>query len=606
MVSILEVSTYSMSFLYVAILLLLATTIMYSINPLNKGILTVCFIMASVLTGRSLLGLFYMRLKVGFENGMFEAGMVLRQFMIMIEPFSPYLIYLGLLMTISLAGYAIYCSWPRRRYVIPSRLVQGDQYYMPEKAMPNSKFEHTKVLPPFQAMIMASTDGKIYHNMGQCFWIEEGILTAAHVIEGFDFLNIYRDEEHNIDVKPEVFQIGDGDYAICREPSMITQKVGLAKAKLSRIAIEEDAGLSVNITAMDKRTIGFLSRHPQFGYVSYNGSTTKGFSGAPYYFGRTVFGMHLGSDSKNMGYDGAFLRSELRPSKVIKRQTGIRTEDSADWLFEQTQRYDDFEYTRSPFNPDEYKIRVGGMYHIVDEDVLYAVIQKGKGRKAKAETIEYLEESLREEKEKVRYLKEALRRGEITKSSQEQHDKLAKETNPELAMTRGLLAEFGRTSLYKEEPVKSEPIPVERPEVEPAENVGYKVEDLPLAPRDAMTFKDSGNLIRAPAVPAGAHGLVYHPEVARNPSSQICEPMVCTCQRPSVNYHMESRKSTPVPQNEASARTVRNKNRRLQRQQRKKTLEQYEQLYGPIPHGGATLHPHPTQPHGLIRNSTNP
>lgn len=403
MVSILEFSSYSMSFLYVAILLLLATTVMYSINPLNKGILTVCFVMVSVLAGRSMLGLCHSWLKIRFDNGLLGASMVLRRFLIMVEPICPYLIYLGLLMTLSLVFYMIYCLWPRRKYVIPSRLVQGDQYYMPEKAMPNSNFEHTKVLPPFQAMVMASMDGQTYHNVGQCFWIEEGILTAAHVIEGFDFLNIYRDAEHNIDVKPEVFQIGDGDYAICREPSLITQKVGLAKAKLSRIATEEDAGLSVNITAMDKRTIGFLSRHPQFGYVSYNGSTTKGFSGAPYYFGRTVFGMHLGSDSKNMGYDGAFLRSELRPSKVIKRQTGIRTEDSADWLFEQTQKYDDFEYTRSPFNPDEYKIRVGGMYHIVDEDVLYAVIQKGKGRKAKTETIEYLEESLREQKEKVRY-----------------------------------------------------------------------------------------------------------------------------------------------------------------------------------------------------------
>nr|AXV43878.1 hypothetical protein 1 [Yongsan sobemo-like virus 1] len=458
--------------------------------------------------------------------------------------------------------------------VTPSKLKPGDSFYTEEKAMPNSTYEHTKVLPSFQAMIMASLDGETYHVMGQCFWVDEGLVTAAHVIEGFNYLIVYRDDDHKVQVDPDSFEIGHGDYAVIRQPQRITQLLGLSKAKFVSIATSNDSGLSVNITAMEKRTIGFLERHNHFGFVSYTGSTTKGFSGAPYYFGRTIFGMHLGADSKNMGYDGAYLRTELRPSRVIKKQTGLDTEDSAEWLIGQLDRYEEIEYSRSPYNPDEYKVRVGNQYHIVDDEVMEAVLKHHRSKKHRhVGKVEYLAEAISSD-------------GVRTEPTSEANKELAKEKDPVEAMVKGIVGEFGKTSIYLDQ--------------SPPKNV----EDLPLAPRNAMTFEDSGNLIRAPPVDVGARGMVKHLVVAPNQGKQTCDPMDCTCRQPLVSYHMESRKSTHAPQNEASSRTVRNKNRRIARQAKKKELEQYKLLYGPIQLGDVTSQVQPTQTDGLTKNLT--
>nr|UYL94337.1 MAG: putative trypsin-like serine protease [Enontekio sobemovirus] len=461
----------------------------------------------------------------------------------------------------------------RKMYVLPSgtKITPGE--FVEEKAMPNSSFENIKVIPSFQAMVMASLDGITYHVMGQCFWVDEGLVTAAHVIEGFEFLSIYRDEEHRIDVKPEIFEIGHGDYAVCRDPTLITQKLGLSKAKFSRLAIQKGSGLSVNVIAMGHRTIGFLEPHAQFGYVRYSGSTAKGFSGAPYYFGKHIFGMHLGSDSHNMGYDGAFLKTELKPSRVIKNILGINTEDSANWLINQLDRYEDIEYSRSPYNPDEYKVRVGGMYHIVDDEVMARILSRKSIKKASPEDLSYHGEAM-------------LNTGVITTNTMKKHQELAKEADPIRAMTEGLLSEWGRTSVYKPE--------------------SREIENLPLAPRNAMSFQDSGNLIRAPTAVVGARGMV-NPQVSAQPQGlQTCSQMACASQTPLVNYHMESRTSTLAQQNVVSERTVRNRNRRHARQQRKRELEQYRLLYGHTQAGGVTLPQQQTQPSGSTESSTRP
>lgn len=594
-------------FVQAVTMVLLVVVLINVLNPLTKGMIYVSFFSVAVMFTKTLTlkvmgaakGMLY-RLTLFWECFMRAFGAFKRVF------------YLGVSLELMLYFALIFMAlvlllWELFRYMRSRRVT----YYVPihketdcyvgEKAMPNSFFEHVKVMPPFQAMVMASLDGKSYHVMGQCFWVDEGLITAAHVIEGFDYLCIYRDDDHKINIESKVFEIGHGDYAVCRDPLLITQKVGLAKAKLAKVAVEKDAGLSVNITAMEKRTIGFLDRHPQFGYVQYTGSTSKGFSGAPYYFGRTIFGMHLGADVRNIGYDAAFLKSELRPSRTIKGQLGIRSESSIKWLEEQMEMYEDVEYTRSPYNPDEYRVRIGGMYHIVDDSTLAKVLRRG-ARKANA-NIEYLEESApkpkvtkaslnkvdapkaekQKEIPKVDMVKEAVKTtGEITQSTKSAE--LSKVSDPVMAMTQGIVGEFGRSSIYVGE--------------------SRDVDVLPLAPRNAMTFNDSGNLLRAPAVTAGAPGMAYRPEYAQSQGQPIYGPMAYTYPPPLANCHMESQTLTHAQRNEASARTVRNRNRRLNRQRNKSELEQYRQLYGPMQRGGATSPQQPTQINGSTVNST--
>lgn len=497
--------------------------------------------------------------------------------------------------------------------------------YSEEKAMPNSHYEIVPVLPGFQAAVLVSLDGITYKENGQCFWVDEGLLTAAHVVEGYDYCCIYRDEKHKIEVPSSVFEMGQGDYACCRDPIRITQKVGLSKAKLAGVGIEKGSGISANIVARGKRSIGFLDQHTQFGFVTYSGSTTSGFSGAPYHLGRTIFGMHLGADSVNMGYEAAFLKTELRPSRVIKKLVDLKAEDSASWLVEHLGREDEIQYWRSPFDPSEYKLKIGNMYHIVDDEVLREILSRKKGKQAVSK-IDYLEESSKPRK--VSTGTQVSSENKTTKNAEtqvwredvEESVKLSgevdlyeepkivpipeedKHEDPLIATIRGLVQEFGRTSVYtaaKLPAVKeaAQPAPVEQP-------AAPRVDELPLAPRNAMSFDDSGNLFRAPAVPAGAPGMVSVPAPVPYQGQPIYGQMAFPYPPPSVNYHMESRSSMPAPQNVAFTRTQRNRARRQNRQQNKRELELYRQHYGPIQLGDTTSQPQQTQTAGSTANST--
>ncbi|UPT53666.1 MAG: hypothetical protein 1 [Zeugodacus cucurbitae sobemovirus isolate Bc] len=466
----------------------------------------------------------------------------------------------------------IYVIWKKLKkerveYVVPEYSETKDTTYTAERMMANSTFESVKILPPFQAAVMGSIDGFKYHMVGQCYRVDEGIITAAHVVEDFPYLCIFKDEGHKINIPAERFQIGDGDYACCRQVEDIVQKTGLSQAKFARLAVQKDSGVSVNVVAMNRRSIGFLNEHPQFGYVEYTGSTIKGFSGAPYYFGKTIFGMHIGAQNSNLGYDAAYLRSELKPSRVIRRDVGsISNEDSATWLEEQIDRFGDFTYVRSPYDPDVYKIKVGGQYHIVDEEVM----DKLKGRGQKKQRITQIED---------------LERNTLV-------EELSKEIDPEVAMVKGLLSEFGKTSICKPQPQVTEVI---KESCDPP-----PVEELPLAPRDAMTFNDSGNLIRAPAVNAGAHGQ-GQPQVNVLPQGMPIYPqMGYVYQQPLAPYHMESRPSMPVQQNVVSPSTAKSRRARLRNRQAKKELEQYVQRYGPLDRGEQTSQPQQTIIPGLI------
>nr|QRW42202.1 MAG: putative serine protease [Wenzhou sobemo-like virus 4]QRW42204.1 MAG: putative serine protease [Wenzhou sobemo-like virus 4]QRW42206.1 MAG: putative serine protease [Wenzhou sobemo-like virus 4]QRW42208.1 MAG: putative serine protease [Wenzhou sobemo-like virus 4]QRW42210.1 MAG: putative serine protease [Wenzhou sobemo-like virus 4] len=582
--NVMEILYSSVIYVQIVAMVILAITALNVVNPLNKTMILVSFGTIVAVLLRSIL--YWIETMVIMTYGTAKkiwVELIFQRFVNNLGTDPNRELKLLIVMAIIIIFMYIWkvCKYLQSTkvvYVVPSKVKKGDACYVEERAMPNSIYEHIKVLPPFQAMVMASLDGYKYHVMGQCFWVDEGLVTAAHVIEGFEHLCIYRDLEHSINIKATEFECGNGDYAVCREPTKITQKVGLSKAKLSPVAVQKNGGVTVNVSAMDKRTAGFLDEHTQFGFVTYTGSTTKGFSGAPYCFGRTVYGMHLGSDSKNMGYDGAFLKAELKPSRLIKQKLGIKTEDSAEWLIGQVDRYAELDYVRSPGNPDEWRVRVGGRYHLVDDEVMATLLQARKGTEVRIGKLKDFQ-------------REALfSRGEISKKSSN-HPKLAKEEDPEKAMVKGLLAEFGRTSIVTEEPMVRES--------------GPSVDGLPLAPRDAMSFNDSGNLLRAPTVDVGALGVEnVRREFVRNPSSQTCQQMVCTCQTPSVSYHMESRKSMPAQQSEASARTVKNKNRRMLRQQQKKELELYKQLCGPIQHGASTLHPQQTQMHGSTQSLT--
>lgn len=462
--------------------------------------------------------------------------------------------------------------------------------------MANSTFEMVRTLPSFQAAVMGSLDGISYHMIGQCFWVDEGLVSAAHVVDDFPYLCIYRDDDHKVNISSDRFIIGDGDYAVCRDPTDIVQKLGLSKAKFSRLAVSKDSGVSVHVVAFQRRSIGFLQTHPQFGYVTYTGSTIKGFSGAPYYFGRMIFGMHLGSGSTNIGYDAAFLRAELQLSRVIKKDMKIEQEDSAEWLLEQFEIYgnDGISWELSPYSGDEYRVKVANMYHIISAEVMDDVLEKrglkvlggaGKSkRKGPSKKIHLRKSKKHKKSKKFKYSREC---DSIDSSSSEEIEEecipAPRSPDPEVALVQGMLSEWGKTSICKVGDLPK----VKRNVVEFKESLDSGEPEIPRAPKEALN-KISGNLIGAPPVDVGAHGMGYLPAHVRKQNMQTSSQMECEYPTPLVNYHMESRQSMPVQQNVVSISTSKNKRRRLRRQQEKNVLQQYVKLYGPLNHGEQT------------------
>nr|QRW42341.1 MAG: putative serine protease [Marma virus]QRW42371.1 MAG: putative serine protease [Marma virus]QRW42375.1 MAG: putative serine protease [Marma virus] len=625
--------------IYVALLVFLSLTVTSVINPCTKSVLMVSFSAVFLLFARAVALVTSQYFYQGVQGIIHVIGSVKFWQAFRYETMSLNIVYTIVAFYVTvIVGLIIYYDCKRKEAKRHKYLTMKETgQYVGEKAMPNSNYEIVPILPAFQAAVLVSLDGITYKENGQCFWVDEGLLTASHVVEGYKYCCIYRDENHKFEAETSIFESGQGDYACCRDPVSITQKVGLAKGKLASVAVSKGAGYTVNIVARGKRTIGFLETHPQFGFVQYSGSTTYGFSGAPYHVGRTIFGMHLGADSINIGYDAAFLKTELRPSRVIRKLVDLKKEDSASWLVEQLGRQEEVQYWQSPFDPSEYKLRVGNMYHIVDGGVLQEILQRKKGRPT-VNKIDYLGESSRNAAKE-----QTAREGKLDVPQVVPTPPEMKHEDPLIATIRGLVQEFGRTSVYtstglpslekeSEKPVVkpsgSPPKPVAKPsgpptikesvepvagpsglqppvkEPEPVEEQGVKVDELPLAPRNAMTFEDSGNLLRAPAVPAGAPGMVSQPAPVQYYGQPIYGPMVYPFPPPSANYHMESRTSMPVPQNVALTNTQRNRARRENRQRKRNELELYKQRYGPIQPGGATSPPQPTQTPGSTVSST--
>ena len=368
--------------------------------------------------------------------------------------------------------------------------------YIPESMKPGSSFQLNALNPAFQCEVHGSVDGNDYFPLGQAFWVAQGLVTAAHVIYDVDYVYLARGD-CQIEVDKSDFEFLDGDIAIYKITQKETQALKMSQGKLSNLAVGCASGLMAQIVAFGQRSFGFLQLYDQFGYCCYSGSTLKGFSGAPYYLNKTIFGMHLGGSVDNLGYEAAYILSVLRPSKtVVKHQ-----ESSDDWLIEQAQKSNKFDYERNPYNPDEYRVKMNGRYHMVDGQVLGEMLECGSGRLSKREVVMGLES--------------------MTSSSS-----------------------------------TSTPEP-----------------SLPLAPRGALEY-EPGNLIRAPAVVAGARGVeLAHPSV-QLPDSRTSSPMASLYRAPLVQYHMESLRSTPVPPKGVSPSTARNRRRRQRIQQLEKRVEQ--------------------------------
>nr|QZZ63404.1 hypothetical protein [Nelson Sobemo-like virus 1] len=422
--------------------------------------------------------------------------------------------------------------------------------YDPESMQPGSLLENSAYMPQFQVEIHGSIDGDSFYPLGQGFRVGNYLFTASHVVYDMEKIVLKNREDKEILIPSERFEHIEGDVAIMRLTSMEIQRLDLSSAKFAPYSMTEYGSASSQVVAFQKRTIGFVKPHEMMGYCTYSGSTVKGFSGAPYYWNTVVFGMHCGGDKVNIGYEGSYLHSLISPSKTI-----IKNQESSDqWLIDQASRGLKFQYDRSPYNPDEYRVKINGRYHMVDQDVLGTMLDRVSGTNKK--NLDYEWETAK-----------------VTPIS------------PDLI-----------PGLNKQE-------------------LPLRAEDLPLCPRDAMTFDDSKNLIAAPTVNVGAIGQEKVPKPAPRSNMPTSPRTVSESPKPLEKSHMESlplmhaqprgaSEYTRLKLNKQEKRRIQRMRTLARRQQMEALLSLYQQRFGIIETGPLTCQEPTTLQSGSNANST--
>lgn len=224
-----------------------------------------------------------------------------------------------------------------------------------EKMRQGSILMKSERTPAFQVEIWASNSLGVYGKVGQGFNTEFGIFTAWHVINNYDEVRIVG-PLRAINVRVDQFENLESDVALLRSVPLV---LGLAQAKLMDIGGIRRSGCYVTIQAFGQVTMGLLKAMDEFGMCVYEGSTIRGFSGAPYFAGKTVYGMHVaGTTSHNIGFEAAYLHMLARRDQ----------ESTEDYLMREIMGGKDYNWTRSPYQPDEARLKVDGRYYLVDID----------------------------------------------------------------------------------------------------------------------------------------------------------------------------------------------------------------------------------------------
>lgn len=239
--------------------------------------------------------------------------------------------------------------------VIYNQTAVGD--YVPERMNPGSVFLPGK-LPLFQMWVERLEDGQ-WKKVGCAFRTELGIYTAKHVPNGTDFR--LTTEANMVEVPYDQVRELDADAILIPEnfaPS------GVTRAKLTRGALMGANTVQVEICNGVHRSIGPVVASKSFGSVVYSGSTVGGFSGAPYYSGKNILGMHTGAAAVNFGYEAGYLA-------VLS----VKKEDSQDVILDWLKRGNKFAWKVSPFDPDEVFIRTGRGYDTVESQRFYDVLE---------------------------------------------------------------------------------------------------------------------------------------------------------------------------------------------------------------------------------------
>lgn len=259
--------------------------------------------------------------------------------------------------------------------------------YESEKMVVGSEFVYSEP-PKIQCEVWASYNiNGLYTEfkpVAQAWRYGSYIITAYHAVSDAHGLKLQANQTMvEIDVKR--FKSMAGDIAYVLLSPMELGQLRLASAKFPKTTNQK---VLVSVSAFGKKSQGFVKPYDAFGYLQYDGSTIKGFSGAPYMLTSTmVLGMHVGGHQLNVGYDAAYIAALF--DRINESST-----DRDDFLQD-----DIIEMHQSPFNSEEYQVKITSAdgtirYKMMDdEDIEKSGIRK-RMRRTKIKDLSYHDESL--------------------------------------------------------------------------------------------------------------------------------------------------------------------------------------------------------------------
>lgn len=240
--------------------------------------------------------------------------------------------------------------------------------------------------------LVGYVEGERFMALGNAVRMDRWLLIPDHVkcavgagtleLRGNDGQKLNIDRE--ISDRPEFgkFYVLDTDLLVLEMSEAEFSKVGLAKCRALPAIPEQKGSYCSVVGAFGKGTTGNLTHSTIFGQVNYTGSTFQGYSGAGYFAGSQLAGIHIHGGVMNGGYSASYLWAEIHHLWKVK------PEDSSAWLEEEIKKGADVKVDPRWHDVDEKRIRVNGRYHIVSADTLTQVYGDewyGKARKNKGQ-----------------------------------------------------------------------------------------------------------------------------------------------------------------------------------------------------------------------------
>lgn len=248
---------------------------------------------------------------------------------------------------------------------------------LPESIRPDSDWQTRKIHPSTLAIVCR--EGESRSVIGTAIVIDGFLITAAHVVVGGVYPELFaisrEYDDHGVVTKKSYALPGSFDKKWCKlADDLIACKApqGIKAMPVESFSCNKYVAVQAAFET-DNTSCGTL-KHSQdrfFGAVEYSGSTRPGFSGAPYFSGEKILGIHLGGgNAGNYGVSASYVKALV--SRIVKPEARRPTDlKGADSEFEALSRMmdhaleKDIKYDRGL---DETHVEVGGRFFILENE----------------------------------------------------------------------------------------------------------------------------------------------------------------------------------------------------------------------------------------------